>query len=296
MMERYKKRAGKAAYGQKGLNMNLRGQYIDVNGIRLHVVIEGSGPDVILLHGFPDSLQVWRNQIPALVQAGYRVIGPDLRGCGETDAPVEKTNYVIKTLIKDITGMMDHLGIKNARFIGHDWGSILGWFVAIEHPERVERYVAMSVGHPTAYKKGGIEQKLRSWYAFAFQFPYITEVMTKSFNWLLMRVYTKNHPEVSYWIKDKARHGRLTAGLNWYRANILRMLFGSTEHAKVPVLGIWSSGDYSLTERQMKQSALYVDAPWRYERIENSSHWIQLDAPERLNPLLIEYLAQPMGR
>jgi pimeloyl-ACP methyl ester carboxylesterase len=230
------------------------------------------------------------------VQAGYRVVVPDLRGCGETDAPVGKTNYVIKTLIKDVTGMMDHLGIKSARFIGHDWGAIIGWFVAIEHPECVERYVAMSVGHPTAYKRGGIEQKLRSLYAFAFQFPYITEVMTKSFNWLLLRVYTKDHPEVSYWIKDKARPGRLTAGLNWYRANLLRMLFGSTEHAKVPVLGIWSSGDYSLTEKQMKQSALYVDAPWRYKRIENSSHWIQLDAPERLNTLLIDYLAQPMGR
>ena len=120
--------------------------------------------------------------------------------------------------------------------------------------------------------------------------------MTKSFNWLLMRVLTKNHPEISTWIEDKARPGRLTAGLNWYRANILRMLFGSTEHTKVPVLGIWSSGDYFLAERQMKQSALYVDAPWRYERIENSSHWIQLDAPERLNTLLIEYLAQPLGR
>jgi pimeloyl-ACP methyl ester carboxylesterase len=74
------------------------------------------------------------------------------------------------------------------------------------------------------------------------------------------------------------------------------MLFGTIEHAKVPVLGIWSSGDYFLAERQMKQSALYVDAPWQYERIENSSHWIQLDAPERLNTLLIEYLAQPMVR
>ncbi|MDT8273659.1 MAG: alpha/beta hydrolase [Desulfomonilia bacterium] len=273
--------------------MNLKGQNIQVNEINLHVVVEGTGPDVIMLHGFPDTSRVWRNQIPALVQAGYRVTVPDLRGCGDTDAPVGKNNYVIDTLMKDVTCMMDHLGIKNARFIGHDWGAILGWFVAIEHPERVERYVAMSVGHPTSYKKGGIEQKLRSWYAVAFQFPYITEVMTQSFNWKLMRVLTKNHPEVRYWIEDKSRPGRLTAGLNWYRANIVRMLFGSPGNAMVPVLGIWSSGDKFLSERQMKQSNLYVKAPWRYERIENSSHWIQLDVPEQLNTLLIEYLAQP---
>jgi len=276
--------------------MSLRGQTVEVSSIRLNVIIEGDGPDVILLHGFPDSSQVWRYQIPALVQAGYRVIAPDLRGCGDTDAPVGKANYSIDVLIKDVTGMMDHLGIRQARMVGHDWGAILGWFVAIEHPERVERYVAMSVGHPTSYKKGGIEQKLRSWYAVAFQFPYITEAMTKSFNWLLLRVLTKNHPEAGRWIEEKSRPGRLTAGINWYRANIIRMLFGSTRHAKVPVLGMWSTGDYFLSERQMKLSTLYVDSSWRYERIENSSHWIQLDAPERLNTLLIEYLKQPMGR
>jgi pimeloyl-ACP methyl ester carboxylesterase len=83
--------------------------------------------------------------------------------------------------------------------------------------------------------------------------------------------------------------------MNWYRANFIRVLFGSHRRARVPVFGIWSSGDIFLTERQMKLSTLYVDAPWRYERIDNSSHWIQLDAPERLNKLLIDYLGQPGG-
>lgn len=272
--------------------MSLKRQTIEINGIKLNVVIEGNGPEVILLHGFPDSAYLWRNQIPALVKAGYRVIAPDLRGCGDSDAPVGKTNYTIDTLIKDVTGLMDHLGIKRAPVVGHDWGAILGWFLAIEHPDRVDRYVALSVGHPTAYKKGGIEQKLRSWYAAAFQFPAIPEILTRSFNWLLMRVLTQNHPEMVHWIEDKSRPGRLTAGMNWYRANFTRMLFGNAGYVEVPVFGIWSTGDIYLTERQMKMSTLYVDAPWRYERIENSSHWIPLDAPERLNKLLIEYLKQ----
>ncbi len=276
--------------------MSLKGQFFEVNGTRLHVHIQGNGPDVILLHGFPDSSQVWRNQIPALAQAGYRVIVPDLRGCGESDAPSGRHNYTLDILVRDVTALMDHLGIKKAFLVGHDWGAILGWFVAIEHPDRVERYVAMSVGHPTSYKKGGIEQKLRSWYAFAFQFPYIAEKVTRSFNWLIMRVLTNNHPEVSCWIEDKARPGRLTAGLNWYRANIVRMLFKSTVNAKIPVLGMWSSGDYFLSERQMKQSELYVEASWRYEQFDNASHWIQLDAPERLNRLLSEYLGQSAER
>ena len=275
--------------------MIRKGQSLMVNGIRLNVIVEGTGPDVILLHGFPDSSVIWRNQIPALVQAGYRVIVPDLRGCGESEAPVGKAHYKLDTLIRDVTGMMDSLGIGKVTLIGHDWGAILGWFVTLEHPELVERYIALSVGHPTSYRKGGIEQKIRSWYAYAFQIPIIPDVITKAFNWAFARLLSQNHSEITNWIEDKGRPGRLTAGINWYRANILRMLFSRTGNAKVPVFGIWGDGDYFLTERQMKLSTLYVDAPWRYERIDNSTHWIQVDQPERLNKLLINYLGKPVG-
>jgi pimeloyl-ACP methyl ester carboxylesterase len=272
----------------------LKGQILEVNGIRLNMFIEGNGPDVILLHGFPDSALVWRHQIPALVQAGYRVIVPDLRGSGESEAPTGKAGYKLDVLVKDVICLMDCLGIEKAKLVGHDWGAILGWFVAIEHPERIDRYVAMSVGHPVSYRKGGFDQKVRSWYALAFQIPVLPEVITKSFRWAFMRLLTRNHPEISNWIEDKGRPGRLTAGINWYRANMMRMLFGRTDHVKVPVLGIWSDGDYFLTENQMKMSSLYVDAPWRYERIENATHWVQVDVPERLNRMLIDYFSHPL--
>ena len=147
--------------------MSSKGQMIETNGIRLNVSIHGEGPDVLLLHGFPDSADLWRNQIPALAEAGYRVIAPDLRGSGHSDAPEGKSNYTLDKLIKDVAGLMGHLGVERARVVGHDWGAILGWFFAIEHPEHVDRYVALSVGHPTAYQKAGIAQKLRSWYAVA---------------------------------------------------------------------------------------------------------------------------------
>jgi pimeloyl-ACP methyl ester carboxylesterase len=268
---------------------------VETNGIRLNVMVYGNGPDVVLLHGFPDSAYLWRKQIPALVEAGYRVIAPDLRGSGDSDAPEGKINYTLDKLIKDVAGLVDHLGVKRARVVGHDWGAILGWFFAIEHPEHVDRYVALSVGHPTAYQKAGIAQKLRSWYAVAYQPPAIPEILSKSLNWRFTRVLTGNHPEMDRWIEDKSRPGRLTAAINWYRANLSSILFGSTPHAKVPVFGIWSSGDIYLTERQMTTSSNYVDAPWRYERIENSSHWIPLDAPDRLNALLLEYFGESLG-
>ena len=267
---------------------------VEANGIRINVYIEGQGPDVILLHGFPDSALVWRFQIPALVQAGYRVIVPDLRGSGDSEAPIGKACYKLDMLIRDVVCLMDSLEIRKAKLVGHDWGAILGWFIAIEHPDRVDRYVAISVGHPVSFERGGFEQKVRSWYALTFQMPVLPEVMIMSFNWTLMRLFTQNHPEIINWINDKGRPGRLTAGINWYRANAMRMLFGRTGHAKVPVLGIWSDRDLYLTENQMKTSALYMDASWKYERIENASHWLQLDVPEHLSRILIEYFCQPL--
>jgi len=270
--------------------MSFKGQTITVDDVKLNVVVEGKGPDVVLLHGFPDSASLWRNQIPALVDAGYRVIVPDLRGFGDSDAPVGKKHYTIDTIIKDLKAAMDQIGAKRFCLVGHDWGAIIGWAFVISHGERVERYVAISVGHPRAYSKAGIEQKLRAWYAVSFQFTGIAERFARANDWFFMRRLTNNHPECKQWIEDMSRPGRLTAGMNWYRANLVRMLVGDFPIVKVPVMGIWSTGDRYLTEKQMANSIVYVDAPWRYERIEGSSHWIPLDAPQRLNELLLDYL------
>lgn len=274
--------------------MNYTGKKIVANGITFNVIVEGEGPDVLLLHGFPDSSHLWRNQLPALVKAGYRVIVPDLRGSGASDAPSRVGAYGLDTLVKDVIGIMDHLGVKRTKLIGHDWGAVLGWHVTIAHPERIERYVAISVGHPVSYALGGFGQKLRGWYALFFLLPFIPEIVLRAFDWQGMRLLTGHHREIDDWIRDKSRPGRLTAAINWYRANLFRLLFGRPGHARVPVFGIWSNGDdVYLTEQQMKKSESYVDAPWRYERLGNSSHWSPLDVPERLTPLLVEYLGTP---
>lgn len=273
--------------------MSLAGQSLAINGIRLNVVVEGTGPSVLLLHGFPDSAYLWRNQIPALKDAGFRVIAPDLRGFGDSDAPSGRTHYTIDTIMQDILDLMSQLHVDHATVIGHDWGAIIGWVLAIRYPERVERYVALSVGHPKAFRSAGLEQKLRSWYALSFQIPGLAEKLTAMGDWFLL--HRIKHPEVAHWIKDLSREGRLTAGINWYRANIMSMLFSDFPPVRIPVLGIWSTGDSYLTEVQMKNSAAQVIAPWCYERIEGSSHWIPLDAPDRLNNILLGYLRNADG-
>jgi pimeloyl-ACP methyl ester carboxylesterase len=263
---------------------------IEVNGIALNVIIEGEGPDVMLVHGFPDSHWVWRHQIPALVKAGYRVIAPDLRGFGDSEAPIGPSNYRLDRLVDDLRALLDALGIERVRLIGHDWGAACGWLLARAHPARVERYIAMSLGHLDAYARGGIEQKLKGWYVLFFQLPGIAEWAMRAGNWWLFRLITGSHPELAVWKREMSRPGRLTAAMGVYRAN-LDLLSRRNRPVKVPVMGMWSTGDRYLARGQMTESRRYVEGPWRYEEVAGVSHWLQLDAPERVNALLIDYLA-----
>lgn len=269
--------------------MSREGRKIEINGITLNVVIQGSGTPVLLLHGFPDSASLWRGQISFLAERGFRVIAPDLRGFGDSAAPAGRKQYRLEAIAGDIVGLMEHLRIDRAAMVGHDWGAMLGWFLAIHEPCRVERYAALSVGHPRAYRSDA-RQLLRGWYAAWFQVPFLSEWSMRIFDWGLLRFLSGNHTEMDRWIEGLSRPGRLTAALNWYRANFSEVLLGDFPPVRVPVLGVWSDGDAFLTEKQMLKSASYIQGDWRYDRIEGSGHWIPLDAAERLNRILFDFL------
>jgi pimeloyl-ACP methyl ester carboxylesterase len=273
--------------------MSLPGGKIEVNGLSLHVADQGSGPAVLLLHGFPDSSSLWRKQVPALVEAGYRAVTPDLRGFGESARPGETEAYSVPAILSDVTGILDALGIERPRVVCHDWGAAIGWALAMYLPARVDRLVAMSVGHPGGFQTG-MEQREKSWYMLLFQFEEIAEELLRRDDWRFFREFARDHPEVPSWIRDLERPGALTSALSWYRANVHpRMMLAEgppPPKVEVPVLGIWSSGDAYLTEAQMVASADWVTGPWRYERIEDASHWLQLDRPDRINALLLDFL------
>lgn len=107
--------------------------------IVLHMVDEGSGRPVVLLHGFPDSSALWRHQSPAPVDAGFRTIAPDLRGFGRSPRPERVDDYAVTMVVGDVLALMDDLGVKQADVVGHDWGSAVGWILAAIAPERVRR-------------------------------------------------------------------------------------------------------------------------------------------------------------
>ena len=273
---------------------------IAANGLTHYVRDSGAAdaPAAILLHGFPDSSAVWDKATPKLTAAGFRIVAPDMRGFGETDMGARVADYDIRTgAIPDVLGIMDALKIERAHLVGHDFGAPVAWALAAQRPARFATLTAISVGHMRAFFQAGAEQKRRSLYILFHQFRGLCEAAYRFNDWALLRRHWAAHGDLEATIRLLARPGRLTAGLNWYRANasITRMLsppkmnaFGE-EIIRIPTLGLWSDGEKYLVEAQMINSADYVEAPWRYERIEDASHWIPYDAPERMADLLIEH-------
>jgi pimeloyl-ACP methyl ester carboxylesterase len=266
---------------------------LQVNGISVHVEDHGSGKPVLLLHGWPDSSNLWRNQIPFLVANGFRAIALDQRGFGRSDRPDAVAAYSLQNAVADVVAILDAFRIDVADVVGHDWGAAVAWFTATVHPNRVRRLVVLSVPHPLAPQT--LRQREMAWYQLFFQFEGIAEEWLQHDNWALFReTLRSNGDEVDRYISDLSRPGALRASLNWYRANLAPRLPASPPKlppVEAPTLGIWSSNDHYLDGERMKMSGQFVKGPWRYEQIDDASHWIPLDAPDRLNQLLIEWLS-----
>jgi pimeloyl-ACP methyl ester carboxylesterase len=120
---------------------------VPTNGINLHIAEAGSGPLVLLLHGWPESWYSWRHQLPALAQAGYHAVAPDVRGYGQSDKPYPVEAYAMKEIVADFVGLLDALGEEKAVVVGHDWGAPMAWTSAILHPERYRAVAGLSVAH-----------------------------------------------------------------------------------------------------------------------------------------------------
>jgi pimeloyl-ACP methyl ester carboxylesterase len=267
---------------------------IEGDGVELAVRDEGDGSAVLLIHGFPDSSRLWRYLIPVLRAAGLRTVAPDLRGFGESGAPEAVEEYGLGRSVRDMVAILDALGLERAHVVGHDWGAGVAWALAMRAPERVERLVALSVGHPARARERTVEDREKAWYMLLFQFPGVAEELLMRDDWALLRGFLHGQGDIDHYLADLARPGALTAGLNWYRANAhpRRELEARRPAPPVtmPTLGIWGEGDPYLREAPMRESGAHVDAPWRYERIDGAGHWIPLAAPDELGRLVTGFL------
>lgn len=277
-----------------------------IGDITLNVIDTGTGPAVLLLHGFPDRALTWRHQIEALRDAGHRVIAPDLRGFGDSDRPPRIADYALSHSVTDVVTLLDILEVDQVRLAAHDWGATVGWVLASTQPNRVRQYAAISVGHPSAVGAAGFEQKQRTWYMLWFNFPGVAEAQMPADDWKWYRDWAfdgaerASDPDLDRQLADLQRPGALTSALNWYRANIPPELYAVSSRGAdlpgvaCPVMGIWSDRDMAMTERQMTDSARYVTGPWRYERIPRVGHFVPSHAPTRLNELLLDFFDTPL--
>jgi pimeloyl-ACP methyl ester carboxylesterase len=272
----------------------MKRHQLALNGLDYAVTEAGSGEALLMLHGFPDSARLWRHQIPALVDAGYHVIAPDLRGFGATAKPVGEEHYTLGSVLGDVTALLEHFGLERVKLVSHDWGAALGWAFAAYMPERVVRHVACSVGHLSGGGVAGVAQRRLAWYMLLFMNRGVAEEILQRDDWQWFRDLFQHHPEMETWLADLGRPGALTAALNWYRANVGVETWTREgwvlPRVKVPTLGVWSTGDAYLTETQMVTSQAWMDAPWDYHRLEGGSHWFMLDRPADVARLFIDYL------
>ncbi len=284
------------------LSVPLRSRTVPANRVSLHVVEAGpeDGPPVVLLHGFPEFWYGWRHQIPALAEAGFRVIVPDQRGYNRSAKPTSVAAYDIDALVADVVALLDAYGLERSHIVGHDWGAVVAWVLAMRHPESLQQLVVANVPHPAVFREtlwSSWEQLQRSGYIFFFQIPRLPEWWLGRDNGanLARMLRGSGHPhtfsaeDLTAYRRAWQRPHAVRSMLHWYRAAARRGLHGGLPDARieVPTLLVWGAQDVALS-RQMARPSVGRCNDGTLVVIEEATHWVQHDAAHQFNTLLLE--------
>ncbi len=287
---------------------------VSANGIRLHVAEMGTGPLVLLLHGFPEFWWSWRHQLPALAAAGMRAVAVDLRGYGDSDKPPR--GYDLWTLSGDVAGLVRALGERQADLVGHDWGGVLGWCTAALHPRVVRSVTVLAAAHPRAMGQALLldaAQRSAARYLAEFQTPWLPErrltrdgaIMVEQLlgggagpQWRASSEFTavaRRYREAM--LIPAAAHCALEyyrwVGRSQFRFDGRRLSRAVDRAIRVPVLQVHGADDPYVLERTARRSARWARDGYRYEVLPGIGHFVQQEAPERTTALLTEFLRTP---
>jgi epoxide hydrolase 4 len=272
------------------------------SGRRLAAIDEGpvDGPLVILLHGFPEFSYAWRNQVGPLADDGWRVLVPDQIGYNLSDKPIGLENYDIDALADDVLRLAESAGYRTFSLVGHDWGGIVAWWLALRDPDRIERLAILNAPHPatmTRYAMTHPTQMLRSWYILFFQVPGLPEALLRAGGYRMARRMLTgtsrgdafSRHDLDHYQEAWSRPGALTAMINWYRALRKRRKLRS-ERVRVPTMILWGERDAAL-EFPLALAALRRCDQGRLFRFPNATHWLQHEEPDDVNHLLRAFLS-----
>lgn len=286
-------------------------EFVDTGAVRFEVDACGDPASerlALLLHGFPESSFSWRHQLPLLARLGYLAWAPNQRGYGRTTRFAGADNYRLELLVDDVGRLIDASGRRSVTLIGHDWGGIVAWMSALTAVRPLERLVVMNLPHPTCFRRNGRTwaQFRRSWYILFFQFPWLPEKLLGARGARAIReafrgmaVDKSRFPDdvLDVYARQALEPGALTAMVNWYRAMprmdpALQRLIENPPILEVPTLMLWGEHDTALgKELTYGTEKLVRDFTLHY--LPDVSHWVQQEAPERVNALLEEWLLRP---
>jgi pimeloyl-ACP methyl ester carboxylesterase len=279
--------------------VTVRYEFVSANGISLHTALAGpdDGDPVVLLHGFPEAWFGWKRQIGDLAASGFRVIVPDQRGYNLSDKPDGVSNYKMRYLVEDVLGLADALGHERFHLAGHDFGAMVGWNLALRHPQRLKRLAIANVPHPAimrSYLRTHASQMLKSWYALFFQIPVLPEWFVRAFNWRFLASALPSYftdEELKRYRTAWAVPGAITSMINWYRATLRPSRGDATPvKVKVPTLVLWGQQDPYLSY-EMASLSVELCEGGRLVTFEDATHWVLFDKAEEVNQLLIEHFS-----
>jgi len=279
---------------------------VRANGLRFRTMVDGppQADMFILLHGFPEGAESWSRQVDALAKAGCLAVAPDLRGYGLTDAPDTKESYAIDHLVDDVAALIKAFGRESAHVAGHDWGAIVAWFFAARHPEMTKTLTVLSVGHPAALaaaSRDDEDQQARSRYVELFLLEGKAERVLADDDYRRLRFMYSVGPSpeavprsvVEHFTRSLARPGRLTAALNYYRANL-----GAGGAAwerlekigaiKTPTVLLWGDQDPALGRLGAEATGGHLEGPYEFVILEGAGHWLQFERPDEVSRALTE--------
>jgi pimeloyl-ACP methyl ester carboxylesterase len=280
---------------------------IAVDDIELQVSVTNEGGPAgiaLLLHGFPELAFSWRHQIPALAAAGYEVWAPNLRGYGESSKPPAVADYAMDHLLDDVAALIDASGRHDVTLVGHDWGAAQAWMFAIRRVRPLRRLVIMNVPHPACMRRElrSFRQLRKSWYMFFFQIPWLPEkllcarraqAVADAFE--KMAVDESRFPTAVTDVYREAalRPGAMRSMINYYRAAFRGARSAAREDLpsiETPTLMLWGLEDTALSKETTDGTDEYVaDLTLRF--LPGVSHWVQQEAPELVNAMLLAWLA-----
>ena len=279
---------------------------IAVNDVELQVSITNEGGPkglALLLHGFPELAFSWRHQIPVLAEAGYEVWAPNLRGYGESSKPPKVSDYAMDSLLADIAALIDTAGREEVTLVGHDWGAVQAWMFAIRRVRPLQRLVIMNVPHPACMQREmrSFRQLRKSWYIFFFQIPWLPEKVLCARQAKAVGDAFENSAvdksrfpaEVTDVYRQAAlRPGAMRSMVNYYRAALRGIRQTASEELpviEVPTLMLWGLEDVALSKETTDGTDQYVaDLTLRF--LPEVSHWVQQEAPETVNAMLLAWL------